>query len=242
MTNKKPIIGICTRNMEKEFFLSVGAPTFYVDAIVRAGGIPLLMPLQTKKEDFGEMLDVVDGVIFTGGGDIAVDFYGGEMSEKVTLIDVVRDEFELGLAKEILKREMPVLGICRGLQLMNVAMGGTLFEDIPSQVENALAHSYVDGDAFDKLVHDVSVGEDSMLFDVFGEKRVTVNSLHHQSVRDLAEGLTVVATADDGVIESALMNDRDFGVLIQWHPECLPEATHAQQLFVAFVDAASKDA
>lgn len=240
MADNKPLIGICTRNMEKEFFPSVGAPTYYVEAVVRAGGIPLLMPLQTKKEDLPLLLAELDGVIFTGGGDVAVEFYDGEMSDKVTLVDVPRDEFELALVKAALASDVALLGVCRGLQVVNVALGGRLFEDVPSQVTDALPHPYVEGDAFDKLVHAVTIEEDSLMAKVMGATEIEVNSLHHQAIRELGEGLQACAWAADGVIEGAVMSDRDFGILVQWHPECLPNEPHAQQLFAAFVNAAKK--
>ncbi len=240
MANIKPLIGICTRKMDKEFFPSVGAPRSYVEAVMRAGGIPILMPFELTGKDQAHLLNSLDGVIFTGGGDLAVEFYGGTMSELVTDIDEDRDRFEMDLANLVLERDLPVLGICRGLQLLNVAMGGTLIEDIPSEVADALGHPYVEGDAFDKLVHSIEIKEDSLLGDVCGVKELQVNSLHHQGIRKVADGLEAVAWAPDGVIEGAVMQDRDFGVLVQWHPECLPEEAHAQALFAAFVKAAQK--
>ena len=111
--------------MDKEFFPSVGAPRSYVEAVIRAGGIPILMPFELAGEDQARLLDSLDGVIFTGGGDLAVEFYGGTMSDLVTDIDDDRDRFEMDLAKLVLKSDLPVLGICRGLQLLNVAMGGS---------------------------------------------------------------------------------------------------------------------
>lgn len=240
MANIKPVIGICTRKMNKEFFPSVGAPRSYVEAVIRAGGIPVLMPFEIGLEDQARLLSSFDGVIFTGGGDLAVEFYGGTMSELVTDIDDDRDRFEMNLAKLVLESDLPVMGICRGLQLLNVAMGGTLIEDIPSEVANALGHPYVEGEAFDKLAHSIEIKEDSLLGELFGVKELQVNSLHHQGIRKMADRLEAVAWAPDGVIEGAVMQDRDFGVLVQWHPECLPEAAHAQALFAAFVKAAQK--
>ena len=240
MANIKPVIGICTRKMDKEFFPSVGAPRSYVEAVIRAGGIPILMPFELAGEDQARLLDSLDGVIFTGGGDLAVEFYGGTMSDLVTDIDDDRDRFEMDLAKLVLESDLPVLGICRGLQLLNVAMGGSLIEDIPSEVTNALAHPYVEGDAFDKLVHSIEIKEDSLLGEVCGVKELQVNSLHHQGIRKVADGLDAVAWSPDGVVEGAVMQDRAFGVLVQWHPECLPEEAHAQALFAAFVQAAQK--
>ena len=240
MANIKPMIGICTRKMDKEFFPSVGAPRSYVEAVIRAGGIPILMPFELAGEDQARLLDSLDGVIFTGGGDLAVEFYGGTMSDLVTDIDNDRDRFEMDLAKLVLESDLPVLGICRGLQLLNVAMGGSLIEDIPSEVADAVAHPYVEGDAFDKLVHSIEIKEDSLLGEVCGVKELQVNSLHHQGIRKVADGLDAVAWAPDGVVEGAVMQDRAFGVLVQWHPECLPEEAHAQALFAAFVQAAQK--
>ena len=240
MANIKPMIGICTRKMDKEFFPSVGAPRSYVEVVIRAGGIPILMPFELTGEDQAHLLDSLDGVIFTGGGDLAVEFYGGTMSDLVTDIDDDRDRFEMDLAKLVLKSDLPVLGICRGLQLLNVAMGGSLIEDIPSEVADAVDHPYVEGDAFDKLVHSIEIKEDSLLGEVCGVKELQVNSLHHQGIRKVADGLDAVAWAPDGVVEGAVMQDRAFGVLVQWHPECLPEEAHAQALFAAFVQAAQK--
>ena len=240
MANIKPMIGICTRKMDKEFFPSVGAPRSYVEAVIRAGGIPILMPFELAVEDQAHLLNSLDGVIFTGGGDLAVKYYGGTMSDLVTDIDDDRDRFEMDLAKLVLKSDLPVLGICRGLQLLNVAMGGSLIEDIPSEVADAVAHPYVEGDAFDKLVHSIEIKEDSLLGEVCGVKELQVNSLHHQGIRMVADGLDAVAWAPDGVVEGAVMQDRAFGVLVQWHPECLPEEAHAQALFAAFVQAAQK--
>lgn len=234
---KKPIIGICTRNMNKEILPSVGSSIYYSQAVIQAGGIPVLIPLHLLQEDMPQILNVVDGVIFTGGGDIDLRFYEGEESTTIDLVDVERDKFELAFAKQVIDKKIPVLGICRGLQVINIALGGTLYTDIPSQIDEHLSHSYIENEPFDMIAHVIEIDEDSALFQIVEKKELAVNSLHHQCIKNLAPSLRQTAVAADGVIEAAEVRDYPFGILVQWHPECLPASEDTQKIFNAFISA-----
>ena len=211
----KPVIGIVASwNEEKE--TSVVSHT-YVAAVLEAGGIPLAIPM-VGKEEAEEILPKLDGILFPGGADVDPARYGERPSPEVGWVNPRLDELELHVAKRVLDAGLPVLGICRGCQVVNVAAGGTLIQDIPSQVGGAMKHRQ-EAPSWHGT-HEVIIDENSMAFEVFGVRRLTVNSFHHQSVRDPGEGLVVSGRALDGVTE-VVEGRRNFVLLLQWHPECM---------------------
>ena len=208
-----------------------------VRAILAAGGRPYLLPSALPLEDIPEVLSEFDGLFVSGGGDIHPDFFGEVMHPSVAGIDRERDLFEIALCKQAVAIDKAVFGICRGQQVLNVAMGGNLVVDIPSMLPEAGEHQWWPNYQRGRLSHSVKLENDSLLAEVMGGTEFEVNSLHHQSVKDLGEGLKVVATAPDGVIEALEMPGKHFVVSVQWHPEWLPDYEPMRRIFKAFVEA-----
>jgi putative glutamine amidotransferase len=237
-----PVIGITTR----KDFSRTGLPVVmlqqpYIKAIVQAGGAPVLIPSDLPEEGWRALYQRLDGILLTGGGDIAVERFQGGDHPKVADVDEARDVIELGLARSAADGGKPFMGICRGLQLTNVALGGTLYTHIPDQVPDALTHDWEDPDIYKErthLAHSVRVEEGSRVAEILGEPIVQVNSLHHQGIKDLAPALKAVAYAPDGVIEAVELPDHPFGIAVQWHPEWLIDQEPMRRLFKAFVAAA----
>ena len=212
----------------------------YIEAIYDAGGIPVLIPTNLPSEAATALLARLDGLLLTGGGDIDPDQYGGEAHEAVHEVLPARDAMELALTKIAVAEGIPFLGVCRGLQVVNVALGGTLYQDLPSQYHRPLKHSRDAVTERTLLTHTVKIAEDSRVRRLLGAEEIKVNSLHHQGIRALAEGLKPVAWSSDGLIEAVELPDHPFGVAVQWHPEWLyREHPIHQALFRGLVDAAA---
>jgi putative glutamine amidotransferase len=186
------------------------------------------------------MLNQVDGVIFTGGGDIDLSFYNGVPHDSVYDIDLERDSMELNFIHDVLAVEKPVLGICRGIQVLNVAKGGTLYADIRAQYKDEIEHQYFPDYPWNHIAHPVQVAEESILANIVGEPVINVNSLHHQSIKELGKGLTPIGHAPDGVIEAVSIDDYPFGLAVQWHPEWLAGDPASAAIFKTFVQEASR--
>ena len=237
-TSPQPIIGITGGNINSK----TGADTFtlgqaYITAIRQVGGIPLLIPLGTGRADLEKITQLVDGILFTGGGDIEVKHYNGQNHPKVANVSPRRDELEFALMELVLQKHLPFLAICRGVQVLNVAFGGTLYTHIEDQLENALKHDWYPDFPRDKRAHTVSLTPGSILNRIFDADEVSVNSLHHQGVAQVGEGLEAIAFAPDGLVEGLAVKDEKFAVGVQWHPECLPDDPKMQALFSAFITA-----
>ncbi len=237
-----PLIGVTTRASFSQLYQidMISSPRTYCEALVRAGAIPVLIPLNLPPGAADELLGHLDGVLFTGGGDIARERFGGDDHETIYDVDPQRDAIELGLVQELAGRDQPFLGICRGLQIMNVAFGGSLYTHIPVQMPNAQEHSFFPGHPWDYRAHPVQVAEGTRLAEIVGEPILQVNSLHHQGVRELAAGLKAVAHAPDGLVEAVELPEHRFGLAVQWHPECLPDDPQMQAIFSTFVEACRK--
>ena len=212
----------------------------YVRAVSNAGAIPVMIPLGLAEESLDALLERLDGILFTGGGDVHPERYGSESHPLVDDVDPDRDRMEVHLLNRTLEQGIPFLGICRGLQVINVALGGTLFEDILDQRPNSLKHQYYPNWSRNYLAHNVQVKQGSRLWQVLGSPTVQVNSLHHQGIRDLAAPLQATAFAPDGVIEAFELAEHPFGMAVQWHPEWLQEHPPMQSIFRAFVRAADE--
>ena len=211
-----------------------------VRGVERAGGLPVLIPLELREETLRGLFARLDGVLIPGGGDIDPARYGAALHSSVGGMDAARDEVELTLTRWAVENEKPLFGICRGLQVLNVSLGGTLHQDIGAALgARALQHNYPD-QPYDLRPHAIQVEEDTLLARSLGQPLLTVNSLHHQACRDLAPGLRVTARAPDGVIEAVEAMQHPFALAVQWHPECLLDAPEMLRLFEAFVDAAGK--
>jgi putative glutamine amidotransferase len=180
----------------------------------------------------------LDGLLFSGGGDLDPATYGAPPHRLVAGVDLQRDAAELALARWASVEGRPLFGICRGLQVLNVALGGSLYADV-SQHPGAIRHTYSPGFPTDLRPHDVRVEPGTCLADLLGAPRVAVNSLHHQASQSLAPGLVAAAFAPDGLVEAVELPGHPFALAVQWHPECLPGAPEMQRLFAAFVAAAA---
>lgn len=236
----KPLIGISCGTFHDRAWCppSFGHRKTYVDAILRAGGAPLLIPPVPDEEALRTLYERLDGVVFAGGGDIAPARYGAEAHPQLGTTDPLRDDAELPMARWAITDGKPVLGICRGIQVINVALGGTLYQDIPSELATELHHnlSYEQED-WALLAHPMHVAANSRLAHMLGVHSLPINSLHHQAVRDLGRGLRAVGWAPDGVIEAVEGMGEAFVVGVQCHPEALQATADPrwQAVFAAFV-------
>ncbi len=246
MNTRKPIIGLTT--YRKVAAQSTPIPLYalmpsYVEAISAAGGVPVLIPLGLDETSLQVLLDGLDGLLLTGGGDIAAESYGSDRPELIHDVDTDRDRVELFLAKAAFEQHKPTLAICRGHQMLNVALGGTLYEDVASLMPDARKHDYFGEFPRSHRPHTVTIEPGSKLADVLPSgSDIEVNSLHHQGIRDLAPVLVPVAYAPDGLIEGVEAPTRPFMVGVQWHPENLIEDDPAMLgLFRSFVAAATAE-
>ncbi len=205
-----PLIGItCGRTSTGAVTLS----TNYTEAVAKAGGIPVVLPIIDDPALAESLLAKVDGIVFSGGPDLDPAEYGEEVLNETVSIDAVRDRSDLLFARAALASGKPVLAICRGEQLMNVALGGSLYQDLPAQVEGVLPHR--------DTIHMIGVEKGSVLFDLFGSDSLLVNTFHHQAVKDAAPGSRVTARSSDGVVEAF---ENANVVAVQFHPERMFQA------------------
>ncbi|MBI3243979.1 MAG: gamma-glutamyl-gamma-aminobutyrate hydrolase family protein [Chloroflexi bacterium] len=237
----RPLIGITTHRRDsdegkKDMFAIMAA---YVDSVRNNGGAPVLLPLGQTEPELRDLFERLDGIILSGGGDIDPERLSVPTHETVYGIDQDRDRVEYNLVRWAVKEEKPFLGICRGAQVMNAALGGSLVIDIASHIEGAAKHNYFPGYPRNKIVHPVSIGEETRLAEILGKPIVQVNSLHHQAVASAAPSLEVVASAPDGVIEGIEVPGHRFALGVQWHPEWLQDQPEMRGLFQALVKAAS---
>ena len=234
-----PLIGITTtRRPHAEVRSQIVVTEAYVQAVAVAGGCPVMVPLGLSPELLDGIQARLDGILFTGGGDIDPAFYGAAPHPKVGDVDLDRDGVELYLLEKAVSQGVPFLGICRGLQLINVGLGGTLYADIAVQRPDALRHDFYPDYPRDYLAHAVEIRTGSRLAGILGDARVEVNSLHHQGIDRLAPGLTSVASAPDEIVEAVELPEHRFGLAVQWHPEWLGEHAPMRALFQDFVRAA----
>jgi putative glutamine amidotransferase len=212
----------------------------YIDAVAAAGGAPVVIPIGLGGEALQRIYARLDGLLLPGGDDVSPQRYGHEPHPNLGLVDEARDDLELTLAAWALRDRLPTLGICRGIQVLAVAAGGTLYQDLPSQLEQSHLHDVRDHGR-DHLAHAMLVEPGSRLEAVLGPGSVLVNTFHHQAVLDVPHGFTVTARASDGVIEAIEADGPDFLVGIQCHPEGIWRTTAPQfaRLFRAFVEAAA---
>ena len=224
-----PLIGITTYGRDEKNHYSL--PAEYVESVRRAGGIPVLIP--PGEDLLQELLSLVHGLILAGGGDIDPRCYGGKQTEATYMVDEERDKSELALVRAILESEKPALGICRGTQVINTALGGTLIEHIPDEIGETVEHRLPPREPAE---HEVVVETGSLLAEVLGQSPVVVASVHHQAIRKVAPMLEVVGKALDGTIEAVEMKGHPWLIAVQWHPELTSAGDPIQQrLFDALV-------
>jgi len=235
----KPLIGIISyrsgRDASKAKF---SLNEVYVSALSNAGAIPLMIPLGLPEDSLSGLVERLDGVLFSGGGDIAPQRYRSRLHPKVAGVDQDRDRVEISLFGKVIERKLPFLGICRGLQLVNVALGGTLYEDLLEQRPGSLHHQAPNTWVRSRIIHFVSIDRKSRLFEIMQTLETGVNSHHHQGVRKPGKRLKITAIAPDGIIEALELQQYGFGLAVQWHPEWMQSDPAMRALFSAFVQAA----
>ena len=211
----------------------------YVNAVIRSGAAPVLLPLIEEEESQFALLSRIDGLLLSGGPDIDPALYGEEKIPECGEISPKRDAVEISLFLKALEMRMPVLGICRGIQVINVALGGTLYQDIDTQLEGAVKHPCYDQPR--EKAHEVTVFEGSQVHRMTGLKRFSVNSRHHQGIKRLGHGLVATAYSKDRLIEAVDYPQAPFITAVQWHPESLCDRfSDAQAIFNAFAEACGK--
>lgn len=209
----------------------------YTRAILQAGGFPVVIPTGLEAPALQGLLERLDGVVLSGGGDLDPALFNGDPHPKVYGISPERDQLEISLVHLVLGMDKPLLAICRGIQVLNVALGGELYTHIADQKEHALKHDWFPKFPRDKLAHTVSLKCDSVLDQIYGADEIQVNSLHHQGISNVGEGLEAIAFAPDGLVEGLEVRGASFAVGVQWHPECLPADEGSQKLFQALIQA-----
>lgn len=210
----------------------------YLQAVFKAGGLPVIIPPMLAGQPLQELFARVDGILLTGGGDIAPHIFGGLPHPRVYGIEPERDTLEIELVRLAATERKAFLGICRGIQVVNVALGGTLFTDIADQHTTDLKHDNWPDSPRNYLAHTVRVEEGSRLAGILGSLELPVNSLHHQGVQHVAPGLRASACATDHLVEGLELPNHPFGLAVQWHPEWLQDHPAQRALFRALVEAA----
>ena len=248
-TANRPTIGVTTQTLHAIDGIPAGLPASvvmnqrYYEAAAAAGGAPVLIPLLDDVDALRASYEACDGILIPGGVDMDPATYGEAPHEKLGRIDPARDRVELQLTRWCIEDRKPLLGLCRGLQVINVALGGTLYQDIDAQLAGAIRHDYFPTYGFerDHLSHDVAVAPSSRLRSLVDAEQLPVNSMHHQGVKELGEGLVASARAADGLIEAVESSNGHWMVAVQWHPEVFDhDDPHTRQLFRGFVNAAKQ--
>ena len=236
--HKKPIIGITTRNEDPDSLREKPYVQDYVIPIEQAGGQVRILPAGISSDDLVEEYAALDGLLFSGGGDVDSVLYKGLPHPAMAGVIPERDDMELKLIKMAILDGLPFLGICRGIQVMNVALGGTLYTDLPDQLGRTVSHSTPKCLPKDTINHTIQVQPGTWLAEITGQKELKVNSRHHQGIHRLAAGLQVMAISPDGLVEAVELPEHPFGVGVQWHPENLNDDPDARKLFSRLIQAA----
>lgn len=233
----KPMIGLVSLYDEtKESYWMLPG---YAQGLEDAGAIPVVLPLTTDPESLGRFAETFDGFLFPGGHDVEPSLYGQEPSEQCGVLCSERDNMEKAFFPLALATGKPLLGICRGIQLFNVMLGGDLYQDIPTQCPSDVEHH--ETPPYDKVAHQVQVEEGTPLFEAVGVREMGVNSYHHQGIKTLGKGLKVAAKAPDGMVEAVYLPDHRFALGVQWHPEFSRLSDeNSRKIFSAFVRACQR--
>ncbi|MCM3132507.1 gamma-glutamyl-gamma-aminobutyrate hydrolase family protein [Paenibacillus polysaccharolyticus] len=234
----KPMIGVLPLyDTDKKSYWML---PHYMKAIEDSGGIPVMLPLTTDEGMITALAHTFDGFLFTGGHDVNPELYDERMQSVCGELCMERDQMEVILFKKVIAIDKPAFGICRGLQLFNVILGGTLYQDIPTDMEAEQKIVHQQKPPYTNLVHSVHIKKDNLLHDILQTDQIQVNSYHHQGIKTLSDQLVAVAIAEDGLVESVVMPGYSFVLAVQWHPEYSYAVDgYSQQLFAAFVRACS---
>lgn len=235
---RAPLIGVtCVPGLEVEGQPALGNTEAYARAIELCGGIPVYLPPTESESNLADLYDALDAILLPGGPDVDPVFYGQPHSTQLGPVYPKLDRFEITLIRRAMADDKPILAICRGQQILNVALGGTLYQDLPSDHGKALDHSLSLKIGWSHLAHAIEIEKASALARIVGKKSIRVNSLHHQAIKELGLGLQASAHSKDGVIEAVEMPSKRFVVGIQCHPEELftgnPWAKHLFEAFIA---------
>lgn len=232
------LIGISSLNRRIDQKLNMRLPYSYIDPVKKCGGTPLGIPILVDQDYIDDIVNTIDGLIIPGGDDINPKLFHEGRLPYTEGIDDDLDEFQIKLVLKALEKDIPILGICRGHQLLNIALSGTLYQDIREMnrdewiVHNQLKHGYSD----EQTVHEVIFKENSILEKLYGEKIMT-NSFHHQAVKQLGDGLEAIGKTRDGVVEAMVSKNHRFAISVQWHPE---RSEDQLRLFKLFIEACNK--
>lgn len=228
----KPIIAILA-NVDDSKDLSLAYT--YIHAIESSGGLPLVIPYTEDECRVESYLALCDGLMLTGGDDICPSYYGMKESPNIGKLQPFRDKLELAFFAKAKKLDKPMLAICRGAQLVNVALGGSLIQDIPTELDTDIMHKQTEGKF--EYSHEVIIERGSPLYMLFGKERIRANSFHHQAIARLGEGLIPMAYAQDGIIEAAYMPKLRYVRIYQWHPErLLDKDKYNRSIFSDFIE------
>lgn len=230
----KPVIGIVSLyDEQKESYWMLPG---YAQGLEQAGAAPLVLPLTEDREALERYAALCDGFLFPGGHDLDPGLYGEEKSEACGLVCPERDNMEKLFFPLALETGKPILGICRGIQLINALLGGSLYQDLPTQRPSQVEHH--GQPPYDQVIHTVTVERDSPLYDAVGAEKIGVNSYHHQGIKELGRGLRAAALAPDGLAEAVWLPGHKFLLAVQWHPEFAYKTDeNSRKIFHAFVEA-----
>ena len=240
---RRPLIGIPSASYEPPS--TPGWPLYryngnYTHALAGAGGAPIAIPLDLPQDALRAIFARLDGLCLAGGDDVDPEFYSETRHERLGRVDPARDETELTLSRWALAARLPILGICRGIQVLNVAAGGSLYQDLGAQVPGALRHDYHLVDSpWERPTQSLRLAEGSRLAQIFGVCELRTNSFHHQAVKQTAPGFVDAAWSEDGIVEGIEAADQPFALGVQWHPEGMYDTDErSRRLFAAFIQAA----
>jgi putative glutamine amidotransferase len=215
----KPVIGITCSN-DSSYGRNTNLINYtYVNAVFKSGGTPVIIPIIKDERDAEAYLDILDGIIFSGGGDVSPLYFNEEPVKEVECIDFDRDASEITLFNKAYEKGIPIFGICRGAQLLNIALSGDIYQDIYTQVQNV--HGHTCGQNVQEGYHTINIIEDSIMYEIFKKDKLVVNSQHHQAIRKLGKNLRVTARSKDGIIEAIEATDDKFILGVQFHPEAM---------------------
>ena len=213
--NVKPVIGLIPLfDDEKQSYWMLPG---YMKAIEHSGGVPIMLPLSTDKEELDVSYKLCDGILFTGGHDVSPKIYGQKASEKCGAPCKERDQMEAYILDKCLEDDKPILGICRGIQFINAHLGGTLYQDLPSEFVSSVNHHMTP--PYDRTVHKITVLDGTKLADIIGPLEFNVNSYHHQAIKELSPMVDKMAISEDGLVEAIAVKNHRFAIGVQWHPE-----------------------
>ncbi len=234
----KPIIGVLPLwDDEKNSIWMLPA---YMNAISEEGGVAIILPLKGERDDILQICKLCDGFLFTGGHDVSPSLYGEEATPKCGLPNAERDDLERVVFEYALIHDTPILGICRGIQLINALCGGSLYQDLPSEYDDPRAVNHQMTPPYHHPQHRVSIVEGSPLHQIVGTSSLEVNSYHHQAIKSLGVGVIAAAISEDGLVEAIDIPHKKFILAVQWHPEFSFETDHiSRQIFRAFIEASS---